>query len=151
MLNQKDKSYEGLTYGQVVKTMGRQIAIPYRYTYTDYGKNTIYPYSFNLIEKEVKGKVCIKLSQVGAEAPEWYINTGNRQSGLVCYLDPKYEGYAVLSIRIDTLATHSIYATPIEYIEVPLIMPMVDIGQEANLVFDTYKDDIKTVWHNKTE
>ncbi len=137
-----DIQYEGLTHGQVVKTMGRQVAIPYKYSYKEYDF---------MAEREVQGKVCIKLAQVGAEAPEWYINTGSRQTGLVCYLDTEYEGCAILSVRIRMFATRSVYADPVEYITVPLIMPMVDIGTDAQLVFGLYKDDTKTVWHNKTE
>lgn len=157
MLKQ-DISYEGLDYGQKIATMGRQVAVPYRHSYTDYGKRNTYPYSFILTEKEVRGKVCVKLSPTitspDSHKPIWVINTNNyRQSGLVCYLDTKYEGYAILSVRITKLATKSVYAEPVEYIEVanPLLLSMKDIGRQANDIFDSFLDDGRAIWHNKQE
>lgn len=143
---------DGLSVGQIVKTMGRQITVP---TWHEVWKDERF--------EKVGAKPCIRISFQDINTNSW------NQSGLVCFVPEKYLGMAILSVKIKSLHTSSCVAEPLEWIEVNPKLEYSHIGETANTIFSEYcsisanekerthlfmvdsinRDEVRAIWHNK--
>ena len=136
-----------LKVGQIVKTMGRQIAVP------DWHEVDCLSVDRTVRGMQKGGNMpCIRLA-LSPRGENYCINTGlNIWSGLVCFVPVKYLGMAILSVRITKLSERSVTAEPVEWIEVNPLLNVSAIGSDAQDLFDAYMSEgiehveVKAVW-----
>jgi len=128
---------EQVAVGQIVSTMGRQIAVPYWHK--------VYKPEIDKMV-QVGSRPCVKL--VGYEE-NCHIDTGSKQSGLVCFVPKEYFGNAILSVKVTAAYQNSVSAEPVEWIEIKEqpFLTQDDIGDDVDEVFDRIKN--RAIWHNR--
>lgn len=132
-----------LQVGDIVSTQGRQVAIADEYE----------------VYTEVDGKW--QWQKVGDGHPviricEKEINTNNiHLIGLVCFLPIWSKGYAILSVKIQTIGNKSVKGIPLEYIETNPPLDGISNGEDADKIFNKYMSNVnngfRAIWNNKKE
>lgn len=136
-----------LNIGQVIKSMDKQVTVPVWHLR--------YNRILNSLEK-LGGMPIIRISRTRVcQADDWAINTNSiHQSGLICFVPKEFLGMAVLSVKINRINKKSVFAHPVEWIEVnPKLDADTSIGMEADDIFSDYcsqvTEDYRAIWHNK--
>jgi hypothetical protein len=131
-INVYRKNIIDLKVGDIVRSMGQQITVPVRHFIPDFPKNQGY---------RKTESPCIRLSKLNER---WVINTNTlNQSGLVCYVDERFLGLAILSVKITKVNNKSVFAEPVDYLKDFSFLNEKDIGKSLdNLINENIKQGI---------